>query len=254
MLKILIAISGCDVYERSGFQQPMRETWLKDAKALGIDYKFFHGRGSVGTGDTILVDCDDAYFDLTSKTKLKCRWAVDHGYDFVFCAFPDTYACAERLTTCGFENFDYFGDLLYHANGYYCQGGQGYFLSKRACAYVTDHPSNYPNEDCYVGDLMRENPTMRCGDSRFFFYAGLSPTGGPLKTNKIVACHLSTDAPNGYVPKYMYEKHNLWLASQGQPQLNYPTTPEVLKPTITLPPKVPNISSPRRIPRRFFNN
>lgn len=247
--RILIAISGCDVYERSGFQQPMRETWLKDAVSLGMDYKVFHGRGSVGSSDIVVVDCDDAYFDLTSKTKLKCQWAVDHGYDFVFLCFPDTYACSERLLTCGFEQYDYFGDLLYHANGDYCQGGQGYWLSKRACEYVAQHPSNYPNEDCYVGDLMRQNPEMRTGDSRFFYYAGLSPTGGPLKTNKVVTCHLSTDAPDGYKPQYMYQKHNLWLASH-EKRIIVPTVTKdtLLEPVIVQKnPIDPN--SPRRILR-----
>lgn len=249
-LKLLIAISGCDLYDRSGFQTPMRETWLKDAVELGFDYKFFHGRGGNGGGDVVIVDCNDDYYDLTSKTKEKCKWAVRNDYDFVFCCFPDTYACAERLLHCGFHDYDYFGDLLFHANGDFCQGGQGYWLSKRAAEYVGHHPSNYPNEDAYVGDLMRANPEMKRGDTRFFFYAGVYTTGGPLKTNEVVTCHLSTYVDGGYKPEHMYLKHNLWLASHQKPVLNRADVASVLQePIITLTAPAPATTSPRRIVR-----
>jgi len=214
--KILIAISGCESYERSGFQQPMRETWLKDAVALGMDYKFFHGKGGTPKEDVVVVDCDDAYFDLTSKLKEKCKWALDNGYDFMFSCFPDTYANAERLLQCGFDSFDYFGDLLYHPNGDYCQGGAGYFLSRRAFEYAAKHPSNYPNDDCWLGDRMRENTALKRGDSRYFVHAGASPLAGPLKNNLVVSCHLSPYEPNGYQPEQMYRKHELWRQSVGE--------------------------------------
>ena len=248
-LRLLVAISGCEVYEVSGFQQPMRDTWLKDAIALGIDYKFFHGRGGKEREDVVLVDCCDEYYDLTTKTKLKCRWAVDHGYDFIFLCFPDTYACPERLLTCGFEQYDYFGDLLYHANGEYCQGGQGYFLSKRAADYIASDPRNYPNEDCFVGDLMRERQDLKRGDSRYFYYAGIYPSGGPLATNKVVSTHLSTDTPDGYRPKYMYRRHDLWLASHGKATMPMEHVNDTLLDLPIVPIKPPEPNSPKRVLR-----
>ena len=109
MSKLLIAISSCQSYEDAGLNQPLRDTWLSDAVKQGIDYKFFHGSGSRYKEDVVIVNRNDQYYDLTSKTKEKLHWAMLQGYDYVFACFPDTYACPERLLSCGFENHDYMG-------------------------------------------------------------------------------------------------------------------------------------------------
>jgi hypothetical protein len=44
-MKPLIAISSCGDFESNGCNQAMRDTWLKDAVALGLPYKFFFGTG-----------------------------------------------------------------------------------------------------------------------------------------------------------------------------------------------------------------
>jgi hypothetical protein len=211
-MRLLVAISSCQAYENSGLNAPLRETWLKDLTRLGIDYKFFHGRGATPKDDVVLVDCDDGYWDLTSKTKLKIKWSLDNGYDYVFMCFPDTYVCASRLLTSGFEQFDYFGCVHQHPGGSpYCQGGPGYFLSRKACEVLDKKESNYPNEDCWVGDQLHNNYEIHRGDSKAFSYCG----PGPLKTNHTITNHLSTQ-PGGYVGTNVFSEHKLWLESLEQ--------------------------------------
>ena len=54
-MKVLIAIASCRRDTHNGFNQAVRDTWLKDiAKFPEIDYKFFVGDG------TISNDYDDA--------------------------------------------------------------------------------------------------------------------------------------------------------------------------------------------------
>jgi hypothetical protein len=207
-MKVLCAISSCESYETPGLNLPLRETWLSELPKIGWDYRFFHGNGATAKDDVMLVSCDDAYYDLTSKTKAKVRYALDRGYDFIFCCFPDTYACPERLLTCGFDSYDYFGDVFCHPGGNpYCQGGAGYFLSRKAMEIVANSSQNYSNEDCFCGDLLNR-PDIRRGDHKGFTYAG----PGPLRNNTSVTVHLSTQ-PCGYTGENMRAAHRDWINS-----------------------------------------
>lgn len=188
-----------------GANNAMRSTWLPAATALGMDYRFFHGIGAQEKNDVVLVNCCDDYYDLTSKTKEKLRWALYQGYDYIFCCFPDTYVSVGRLAQCGFEKADYLGTVYCHPGGNeYCQGGCGYFLSKKAAEIIVNDLRNYPNEDCFVADVLKDSgipPTHHEG----FRYAG----PGPLKTNSVVSNHLSTQ-PGGYTVAAMLREHENW--------------------------------------------
>ena len=203
--KVLVAISSCQAYENDGRNQSLRDTWLPELK---WDYKFFHGQGSQRRDDVVNVDCNDAYYDLTSKTKLKCKWGVEHGYDFIFCCFPDMYARPERLELCGFEQHYYFGTTSHNCpGGCYCQGGPGYFLSRRAAELIANCGENYPNEDCFVANIL-----LRAGVKPIhcdgFKYLG----PGPLKTNDVITNHLSVQ-PDGFTVACMHAEHDRWLNS-----------------------------------------
>lgn len=188
-----------------GANDAMRNTWLPEAKRLGIDYRFFHGREATPREDVIVVDCHDGYYDLTSKTKEKLRWALFQGYDYVFCCFPDTYACAERLVKCGFEKYDYYGTTYCHPGGnIYCQGGCGYFLSRRSAEIIVNDLRNYPNEDCFVADVLKGYGILPA-HCEGFRYAG----PGPLKSNGVISNHLSTQ-PGGYTVQAMLNEHKNW--------------------------------------------
>jgi hypothetical protein len=188
----------------------MRDTWLPEAVRLGIDYKFFHGVGAKRKDDVVIVNANDGYYDLTSKTKEKVKWALVQGYDYMFSCLADCYAVPERLLSSGFEKYDYFGDVFCHPNGNpYCQGGPGYFLSKKAMEILNDDPTNYPNEDCWVGDVLCRHPEIKREDSKDFVWCGHIDDAGPTKNNTHITAHLS-NAGGGYRPELMYAKHEQW--------------------------------------------
>jgi hypothetical protein len=218
-MKILIAISSCDSYERSGINQSQRDTWLPDAVALGMDYKFFHGLGAEPKDDVVLLDVDDLPGGLTDKLKAKVRYAFARGYDFVFACFPDTYAVPSRLLASSFDQYDYFGDVWKGAgatDSFYCHGGAGYFLSRKSCEIISKNETSYPNDDCWVGDVLsRPDVSMACcRDFRQF-------AGSPYKSNSVATSHLSDGSHHKdvedykYEADYMYREHQQWLDSVG---------------------------------------
>jgi hypothetical protein len=215
MPRTLIAISSCQLYEDKGWHDVMRQTWLAEATKLGMDYKFFFGRGAKGRDDVVVVDCHDDYFDLTTKLKQKLKWVEFQGYDFVFLCLADCYASATRLAQSGFQNYDYFGDVYCHPGGTpYCQGGPGFFLSRKTVSFLNNCSSNYPNEDCWVGDqLYGKDFVVR--DSKDFVWCGHLPGMGPAKSNTHITAHLS-NADGGYRPELMWEKHKQWVTSLSQ--------------------------------------
>src|ERR1700756_2792629 len=111
-MKLLIAISSCGDFERNGCNQALRETWLKDAVALGIPYKFFFGVGQDAPeleDSVVLADVDDGF--LSYKTRASLRWAHAQGFTYVFRCFPDTYVHIKRLMATTFNEFDFYGDF-----------------------------------------------------------------------------------------------------------------------------------------------
>src|SRR6202034_2149949 len=125
-----------------------------------LQYKFFFGEGQNAPQleDSILLpDVPDDYGHLTYKTRASLRWAYEHGYEFVFRCFPDTYVRVDRLLQCAFTAVDYWGDFRNEEGGRpdggtgklmptlqqaqnYASGGAGYWLSRKAFSFLIDAP------------------------------------------------------------------------------------------------------------------
>ncbi len=241
-MKWLISISSCSKFENNGWNNALRDTWLRDAKELSVDYKFFHGIGSESKDDVVIIPADDSYYGLMSKTLEKHRWALDNGYDHIFHCYHDTYACVERVLSCGADKFDYFGDY-YHSDprqpwphfshGNSCQSGAGCFLSRKALQHVVEefpeiikkNPSVW-EEDWHTGIVVRGHSELTIQDTRYMTCNLTANDFGPRKDNDIISCHLSTIYPEGqtwnkqgretewkYRPEYMYKLHEEWKAS-----------------------------------------
>lgn len=201
-MKILVAISSCVKDAEQGYNQAMRDTWLGDLRKLGVDYKFFIGNGKLseapGAGfeeswvsndghlrgtvypiygtqtvqpcnyvpkdDEIVLDCPDIFRYLPFKTKYSHKYAIDHGYDYVFQCFTDTYVIPERLLSSGFEKHNYSGWVHHSAYGDYCTGGPGYWLSAKACKALITEPITHWAEDANTGKTLgrRFRPVHDC--------------------------------------------------------------------------------------------
>jgi hypothetical protein len=170
-----------------------------------MDTVFFHGRGATEKGDVVVLDVVDELHGLTEKLKAKVRWAVAKGYDMVLSAFPDTYACPERLL--GIAG-DYVGNVhQFPGSAPFCQGGPSYFLSRRACEAVAAEHSSYLNDDAWLGDTLAKAGIVPVHNAGFTAFGP-----GPLKSNSSITNHLSTQ-PGGFTGKNMYEEHQRWLES-----------------------------------------
>lgn len=162
-MRILIAVMTC--HTRIDRANSVRETWKKDIPPH-VDCRFFVGRGGEVLADTIPLNVPDDYLGLIAKSQALHEWAYNQDYDFVFKADDDTAVHVGRLLGSGFEKHDYFGHihtwpggLQTHPHGF-CGGGEGYWLSRRACSYLRIGPlpevETYA-EDRWVGDVVGRN-------------------------------------------------------------------------------------------------
>jgi hypothetical protein len=109
--------------------------------------------------DEVMVSCPDGYHYMSYKRKESLRWALEYGYDYIFCASVDVYSRPERLLSSGFQNYDYHG--MYCGNlGWagtdcyipesYIFGG-GYWLSAKAAKIIVNSQVTYWCEDWWIG-------------------------------------------------------------------------------------------------------
>jgi len=235
-VKYLIAISSCYDFEKNGNNNAMRETWLPDIVHFpGLQYRFFmgHGQGAqsaeLNPDSVFLADVPDDYGHLTYKTRSSLRWAAEHGYDFVFRCFPDTYVRLDRLMTCGFTEHDYYGDfrgdpstneVTHQRAQNYASGGPGYWLSKRAYTLLLDAPvlgvwrdeiTPY-TEDLWTGNILGRHLDVKLryfDDTRRFMNRGSRSCAWPAPSNDIITAHLSCpDHP--YTTDRMFRAHRIW--------------------------------------------
>lgn len=233
---MFIGITSCKRDEDLGCEEVLRHTCLVDAVRLGFDYKFFRSAGTLQP-DVVMLDCTDDYVGNVPKVARKCRWALEGGYEFLFAADIDTFFCAERLITCGFESFDYFGDFLHEdarqpwphiSYEKFCQGGPGFFMSRKAMEYgVNELDRRFKLDpytscfDCYLGEAIRAHSELRIGDSRLFTTMLTPQDIGPRRENNLVTAHLSTirefegQGSISYNPRHMIQKYQEWLDSGG---------------------------------------
>jgi hypothetical protein len=222
-VKVLIAIHGA--HSQPEAMQAQRDTWLKDLK--GADYKYFLGQPdgqSIGTraglatrawmirkglvngplvyseDDIVQIDSPDGplwegtyrTWVLNRKTEALARYALKHGYDYVFKCDDDTYVYPDRLLRSGFENYDYSGNLdKHHAPdvGWYrwAQGGAGYWLSHRAMLLVATGLTRIRAEDFAVGQLLAANGITAHHDERYCpaIRQGEVPKSDPITLHKV---------------------------------------------------------------------
>ena len=206
-MRTLIAVSTCERDAQNGCNAAMRQTWIREMPRVeGFDYKIFYGRGDRALlPDEVRLEVGDDYKSLPYKTRESLRWALDHGYSYVFRAFTDTCINPYRLRTSSYTRFDYLGcfpggwspepDSQGHYA--YASGGPGYFLSKRAAeAAIAAEPDHWA-EDLWIGDVMGRARIVGHHDPAFWYKWQRMATGA-------ISVHLSRGTDN-YNPQWMFQ-------------------------------------------------
>lgn len=224
--KILIAIPsshGIDFigvpYRARALAQ--RQTWIPELR--GADVRFFMGGGEPQCGDEVCLPVDDSYAGLPAKTQAICRWAVEHGYDFVFKCDDDTYVRPERLLASGFEAHDYIGRVRGPSGNTvvcpapYCSGF-AYWLSAKALKAVAEAETYGDDaEDRFVGNVLLKAGIHPYHDDRYRIMVAAPNARGvqigtcigepPLPGNNLIAaCE--------FIGPKMLEVHEQWIANQ----------------------------------------
>ena len=200
-MKPIILLAAYQGYIARGDQAAVRDTYLKEWGHL-IPHRFVYDReyGSHLEDDEIRVDCPTGFMECVFKTHLGVKWALEHGYDYVFSAPTDCYIVISRLLTSGYEKLDYTG---YQVPGEgHIGGGSGYWLSKCAMEIVANSQPVLDYEDRWVGKVLRENGILGVHDPRYW------EPGQPYQDG-IITAHLSR-ATGVYDPEWMRNQHEIF--------------------------------------------
>jgi hypothetical protein len=221
-MRLLIAIKSCERDMLNCCHTAIRETWGKDFPP-NVDVRFFVGNGSASLkSDEVRLAVGDDLTALPSKAREMAGWTVENGYDPAFFCDVDTFVKPERLLSCGFEGYDYFG---YFGNGFppgvqiptfgdhrlgdiavwaYASGGAGYFLSRRAAEVISKMVPAHYAEDVSVGHAL--GPLIAAGQ--------LTGFASQQFDNYVVWHHCTWGKtrytwPNsvGFNPAWMYESY-----------------------------------------------
>ena len=186
-MKILIAISSCARDAQNGYNQAVRDTWIKD---LTCDYKFMVGETDIQLkDDEVRLPCPDDYLSLPYKTLETYRWALENGYDFIFKCDTDTFIRPEKLLSGDFHLYDYYGSfngpigvpgVVYNSCYSWTSGGSGYWVSRKAAELIIAEgvtkkavcPNlRIPCEDLWIGQVLgpkiRENILTGFHDDKY---------------------------------------------------------------------------------------
>jgi hypothetical protein len=190
--KVLIAVPACHSFnygshendlkigarQTEGRIEAVRDTWWNDIKPFS-DYvtgKFFYGwtndKNIKPQSDEVFLDVNDSYDSLPKKMQVIYKWAIEHGFDYVFKADSDGFLYVDRLLRTDYEKSDQLGFSncthgLSNKCSCYITGGCGYFLSKQAMLAVIAEPISSWAEDLITGKALRKRNYKRIGHSGF---------------------------------------------------------------------------------------
>lgn len=179
-MKPLVLIASC-ARDRAG-----QESQAKLLRGI-IDYRFALGAGNANpVEDELILPVRDDYLALPVKMRAAFRWALEHGYDYVFKADRDSWLHAERLLASGREHFEAGHDFvgLVGKPGDCCGGGAGYWLSRKAMiAYLEAYderqialtPRQQLEDWCLFWCLDRANPRISPVSDRRYWDLRLGP-------------------------------------------------------------------------------
>jgi hypothetical protein len=206
-LKVLVAVLACDEPAYVARRRACEETWANTGLC---DVRFFTAKDLNIPDRANSCKTDERGFYTSAgeclgyRVREICRWALAHGYDYVFKCDDDTYVYIDRLLKSGFQQFDYSGHVWVGITpNPFCSGGAGYWLSRKAMEVIAAQPdekSNEPLEDVWVGDTL-----VKAGFRVYMDYR-YRPTLPPVISPHFITVHYVKS------PDQMREIHRLSCA------------------------------------------
>ena len=215
MSNLVICVKSCQEHLEKGYHDVIRKTWGADARANGVDVRFFVGANPAKyEADEVHVNAADDYRGLPYKTRDICRWAAGKQIRHIYLCDTDTYLHIPYLLSSHYELYDYQGAMMHKCGSVFkydvitqygepekhdpcytwASGGFGYFLSKRAASLVAYEQPNSWAEDLWVGQVVGPEivaGTMKGMSTRennytgnnysWHFTRGIYGDGGPYK-------------------------------------------------------------------------
>jgi hypothetical protein len=180
-MSLLIAVKSCQ--RDMPLHNTIRQTWGRYVPRWASLRFFVGGFSGHVDPDVIELGCADDYRSLPYKTKEIANWFLRFGnYSHIFLCDNDTFL-DERFFELYFHNYDYAGRFNYWPTGAkigttfryedgqgntidpchaWASGGFGYFLSRKAAAFVaTMNPVSWA-EDLSVGQVL--GPKIQSGE------------------------------------------------------------------------------------------
>jgi hypothetical protein len=173
---VLIAVLSC--HKNWGVHPVIRSTWGE--KIRDADVRFFIGRPKKQIAeDEVFLDVEDDYDSLPYKTHAMVKWALEHGYKYIFKVDTDTFVVPSRLFASKYTQHSYVGypwPKEERSGGFqWASGGAGYWINWEAMEVIARHPveefcwykGKIQPEDMAVGRVLGEHGILIQHDMRY---------------------------------------------------------------------------------------
>ena len=189
IVAILSSKAGVNRRERS------RRAWCNQLKkSARVAVFFFAGGGggeqAIAEQDVVTLDCSDAYFDVTRKSRKLLSYVLEtYAFDHLFRCDDDTYVDPERLLAMEFGDYTGYDYGSFVGHGPYAHGGAGYCLSRSAAVIAESNMSleTREAEDMSIGDALHRSGMKLHHDERFRYMWEV--TRLPRSGNDVITAH-----------------------------------------------------------------
>lgn len=191
--RVLIGALSGRIYEDR--RERCRQTWMRDATAMGVDAFFLMAAddGPRRDGDILYIPGHDAYDFLPQRTLWFCRYALERDdWDWLFKCDDDTYVCMTRLLAAVEEysrqpNVSYVG-AEWTPGVNYGSGGAGYLINRQCARIIASEMLNpIGSEDMMVGQHLGRRRHYLTIDQRFVPYGNENLR--PKPDNDLITLH-----------------------------------------------------------------
>ena len=121
---------------------------------------------------SVQLNCDDSYQGLPEKIRAICRWAFDHGYDYVLKCDDDVVLSPEILLS-GYERHEYSGRAN-RPGRVIVPYGFNYWMNRKCLQYLYNAPlpSSGNDDEKWVAETLHKHGITITGTTGYQLYLG----------------------------------------------------------------------------------